>query len=163
VNVLSFEDKYGIEEFLRREAHLLDERRFREWLDLFTDDAEYVIPLTEAVQGDVGAAGHPIVKDGKDMLLARVLKDETGFNHAETPVSMTCHLVSNIVVDESAKEDAEVRSAFIVRQARKLRDEAWWVGRRRDLLRRVDDQWRIAHREITLDTTLLPRGISIFF
>jgi 3-phenylpropionate/cinnamic acid dioxygenase small subunit len=163
VTVLSFEDKWRIEELLRREAHLLDERRFREWLDLFTDDAEYVIPLTEAVQGEVAPAGHPIVKDNKDMLLARVLKDETGFSHAEIPTSMTCHLISNIVVDESAKEDAEVRSAFIVRQARKLRDEAWWVGHRHDLVRRVDDQWRIAHRVVTLDTSLLPRGISIFF
>lgn len=161
--MLSFEDKYRIEEVLRREAHLLDERRFREWLDLFTDDAEYVIPLNEAVQGDMPPAGHPIVKDGKDMLLARIVKDETGFNHAEIPTSMTCHLISNVVVDESPKEDAEVKSAFIVRQARKLRDEAWWVGHRTDLFRRVDDRWRIAHRVITLDTTLLPRGISIFF
>ncbi|MFC0862333.1 aromatic-ring-hydroxylating dioxygenase subunit beta [Sphaerimonospora cavernae] len=161
--MLSFEDKYRIEELLRREAHLLDERRFREWLDLFTDDVEYLIPLTEAVQGDVAPAGHPIIKDDKDMLLARILKDESGFSHAETPTSMTCHLVGNIVVDESTEEDAEVRSAFIVRQARKLRDEAWWVGRRKDLVRRVNDQWRIARREITLDTTLLPRGISIFF
>lgn len=161
--MLSFEDKYRIEEVLRREAHLLDERRFREWLDLFTDDAEYVIPLNEAVQGDMPPAGHPIVKDGKDMLLARIVKDETGFNHAEIPTSMTCHLISNVVVDESPKEDAEVKSAFIVRQARKLRDEAWWVGHRTDLFRRVDDHWRIAHRVITLDTTLLPRGISIFF
>jgi 3-phenylpropionate/cinnamic acid dioxygenase small subunit len=50
-----------------------------------------------------------------------------------------------------------------VRQARKLRDEAWWVGRRHDLIRRVEGQWRIAHRVVTLDTSLLPRGISIFF
>lgn len=161
--MLSFEDKYCIEELLRREAHLLDDRRFREWLELFTDDAEYVIPLNEALQGDVPPAGHPIVKDSKEMLLARVLKDETGFSHAETPVSMTCHLITNIVADESPKEDAEVRSAFLVRQGRKMRDEAWWVGHRTDLLRRVDDGWRIAHRVINLDTTLLPRGISIFF
>jgi len=161
--MLTFEDKYRIEELLRREAHLLDDRKFREWLELFTDDAEYVIPLNEAVQGDVPPAGHPIVRDSKDMLLARVLKDETGFSHAETPVSMTCHLITNVVVDESPKEDAEVRSAFLVRQGRKIRDEAWWVGHRTDLVRRVDGGWRIAHRVINLDTTLLPRGISIFF
>jgi hypothetical protein len=46
---------------------------------------------------------------------------------------------------------------------RKLRDEAWWAGRRRDLLRRVDGGWRIARREVLLDATVLPRGISIFF
>lgn len=161
--MFTLEQKLDIQEFLHREAHLLDERRFRQWLDLFTEDAEYLIPLTESTQGNVAAAGHPIVKDSKEMLLARVMKDETGFSHAETPVSMTCHLISNIIVDESSSEDAQVKSAFIVRQARKLRDEAWWVGRRTDQLRQVDGTWKIARREIVLDTTLLPRGLSIFF
>lgn len=161
--MLTFEDKYNIEDLLRREAHLLDDRKFREWLDLFTDDAEYVIPLNETTQGDVPPAGHPIVKDSKDMLLARILKDESGFSHAETPVSMTCHLISNVVVDESSTEDVDVRSAFVVRQGRKIHEEAWWVGHRADRMRRVGGKWRIAHRVITLDTTLLPRGISIFF
>src|SRR5205085_356998 len=30
-----------VEQFLYREARLLDERRFNEWLDLFTDDVRY--------------------------------------------------------------------------------------------------------------------------
>src|ERR1700736_5089021 len=30
-----------VEQFLYREARLLDERRFREWLELFTDDVRY--------------------------------------------------------------------------------------------------------------------------
>src|SRR5438105_13723694 len=30
-----------VEQFLYREARLLDERRFHEWLDLFTDDVRY--------------------------------------------------------------------------------------------------------------------------
>jgi 3-phenylpropionate/cinnamic acid dioxygenase small subunit len=30
-----------IEEFPYREAELLDERRYEEWLDLFTEDARY--------------------------------------------------------------------------------------------------------------------------
>ena len=56
-----------------------------------------------------------------------------------------------------------MKSGFIVRQARKLRDEAWWVGRRHDRLRRVEDRWLIARRCIYLDATVLPRGVSIFF
>lgn len=157
------EQKQEIEDFLHREAHLLDERRFREWLDLFTDDAEYLIPLREHVQGDVEAAGHPIIKDDKNMLMARIRKDETGFSHVEIPTSMTCHLVSNIVIDDAHDGHVNVKSSFIVRQARKLRDEAWWVGRRHDLLRTVGGDWRIARRCVYLDSTILPRGISIFF
>ena len=160
----TWEQKREIEEFLYREVHLLDEHRLEEWLDLFTDDAEYVVPLREHVQGDVEPAGHPIMKDDKLMLTARVRKHATGMSHVETPRSMTTHLVTNVLVEEGRSPgELEVVSNFLVRQARKLRDEAWWMGRRRDRLRRVDGRWKIARREVLLDATVLPRGISIFF
>ena len=162
--MLSLEQKREIEEFLYKEAYLLDEHKYDEWLDLFTDDVEYLIPLTEHVQGDVAPAGHPVVKDDKLMLQMRAAKHQTGLSHVETPQSLTGHLICNILVEEGEKPgELDVRSSFVVRQARKLRDEAWWVGRRRDLFRRVNGGWQIARREIRLDSTVLPRGISIFF
>lgn len=151
-------------EFLYREAQMLDDHKLDEWLALFTEDTEYVVPLREHVQGDVEPAGHPIIRDDKQMLMARIRKDDTGISHVEIPRSMTTHLVSNVTVDEgSIAGEYTVRSNFVVRQARKLRDEAWWVGRRTDTLRRVDGAWKIARREVMLDATVLPRGISIFF
>ncbi|HXG36306.1 MAG TPA: aromatic-ring-hydroxylating dioxygenase subunit beta [Dehalococcoidia bacterium] len=162
--MVTLEQKREIEEMLYREAHLLDEHRYQEWLELFTDDVDYVIPLREHLQGEVPPAGHPVVKDDKIMLTARVKKHETGFSHVEVPKSMTCHLVTNILVEEGPSADeVEVVSSFIVRQARKLRDEAWWAGRRRDLMRRVDGQWKIARREVILDAPIYPRSLSIFF
>jgi 3-phenylpropionate/cinnamic acid dioxygenase small subunit len=160
----NWELKWELEDFLSREAHILDEHRLEDWLDLFTEDAEYLVPLREYLQGDVEPAGHPVIKDDKQMLMVRVRKDATGYSHVETPVSMTCHLISNVVVEEGPDPDeVEVLSSFTVRQARKLRDEAWWAGRRRDLMRRVDGGWKIARREVHLDSTVLPRGIAIFF
>lgn len=161
--MITADEKRDIEEFLYREAYLLDERRFDEWLDLFTDDVEYVVPLREHVQGAAHPAGHPIVKDDKRMLAARIRKDATGVSHVEIPASMTCHLISNVFVEENSNGALSVFSSFIVRQARKLRDEAWWVGRRQDQFRKVDGHWKIARREVLLDATVLPRGISIFF
>lgn len=163
--MLTTEDRREIEQLLYREAHLLDEHRFREWLDLLTDDVEYLMPLTEHTQGKVAPAGHPVIKDDKPTLMARVAKDETGFSHVETPTSMTCHMITNILIegDNGNSDEVTVKSTFMVRQARKLRDEAWWVGRRHDRLRRVGDQWLIARRCIYLDATVLPRGVSIFF
>ncbi|QIV79813.1 aromatic-ring-hydroxylating dioxygenase subunit beta [Mycolicibacterium frederiksbergense] len=164
ITTSKWELKLEVEDFLAREAHLLDERRFEEWLDLFAEDAEYIMPLKEYVQGDVAPAGHPIIHDDKDMLRVRLAKDATGYSHSELPASMTCHLLSNIVVDEVPDcTDVLVRSMFTVRQSRKLRDEAWWAGRRIDRLRRFDGSWQIARREILLDATILPRGLSIFF
>jgi 3-phenylpropionate/cinnamic acid dioxygenase small subunit len=159
-----WEIKREIEDFLAREAHLLDDRRFDEWLDLFTEDAEYVMPLREYTEGDVEPAGHPIMHDSKDVLQVRVRKDATGYSHTETPPSMTCHLVTNIVVDEiPGSAEIQARSAFSVRQTRKLRDEAFWAGRRTDRLRRVDGSWKLSRREVLIDATVFPRGVSIFF
>jgi len=36
----------ALAEFVYREARLLDEKRFDEWYELFTDDARYWMPLT---------------------------------------------------------------------------------------------------------------------
>jgi hypothetical protein len=70
-------------------------------------------------------------------------------------MSMTCHLVSNVIVDEISDSDGvEARSAFLVRQTRKLRDEAWWAGRRIDRLRRTDGSWKLARREVLVDATV---------
>jgi 3-phenylpropionate/cinnamic acid dioxygenase small subunit len=38
-----------------------------------------------------------------------------------------------------------------------------FAGRRRDDLRKVDDQWRILSRTVILDYINLPRVISILF
>jgi 3-phenylpropionate/cinnamic acid dioxygenase small subunit len=162
--MVNWELKREVEELLAREAHLLDERRFDEWLNLFTDDAEYLVPLREYVEGEVEPAGLPVIRENKDGLLLRVRKDATGFSHTEVPASMTCHLITNIVVDEIPNSDeVEARSAFAVRQTRKLHDEAWWAGRRIDRLRRTNGSWQIAHREVCMDATVYPRGVSIFF
>ncbi len=83
--MLSLEQKREIEEFLYKEAYLLDEHKFDEWLELFTDDVEYLIPLTEHVQGDVEPAGHPVVKDDKLMLQMRAAKHQTGLSRVEIP------------------------------------------------------------------------------
>ncbi len=39
------QDPQAIEAFLVHEARLLDERRFEDWLDLFTDDGWYWVPI----------------------------------------------------------------------------------------------------------------------
>lgn len=162
--MVSLEVHHEIEQLLFREAHLLDRHDYKEWLDLFTDDVEYCLPLTEYVQGDASPAGHPVIKDDKTRLMFRVAKDDTGYSHVETPKSLTCHIVANVLVEEIPETfDLRVYSTFLVRQARKLRGEAWWAGRRNDLIRPIDGEWKIARRDIELDSAILPRGISVFF
>jgi len=84
---------------------------------------------------------------------------------AEDPPSRTRHLITNIEVEpgESASE-VKVYSNFIVYRSRAETEQDFYVGTRRDVLRRVAGSWRIAGRKVILDqNVLLAKNVSIFF
>ena len=158
-----------IEHFFYSEARLLDQGRFHEWLDLFTDNVQYWMPTRDIVQGgtgqeDEGGLVFHYLDENKASLLLRVKRLDTGIAHVEVPPSLTRHLISNIIIQETNRpNELVVHSNFIVFQSRKEREQAWFVGEREDRLRKVDGQWKIAQRKIVLDHPVLPRTLSIFF
>lgn len=160
-----------IERFLYREALLLDERRFEEWMELFADDVHYWMPVrrdnpqTPGGSEFAGPGELAFFDDTKDTLVRRVAKIRTGLAWAEEPPSRTRHLITNIDADEGGA-DAEVHaySNFIVYRTRLETKQDLFVGRREDVLRRDGDSWRIARRKILLDMTVLfADNLSIFF
>ncbi len=157
-----------IEQFFYSEARILDQGRFHEWLDLFTDDVWYWMPTRDIVQGstgqeDEGGLAFRYLDENKTSLLMRVKRLDTGMAHVEVPPSLTRHLVSNVIIQETDRpNELVVRSNFIVFQSRKEKEQAWFVGEREDRLRKAGDQWKIAQRKIVLDHPVLPRTLSIF-
>jgi 3-phenylpropionate/cinnamic acid dioxygenase small subunit len=172
-----------IEQFLYREARLLDERRFGEWLDLFTDDVRYWMPVRStryprrskaiAVLDPDRHEEEELAKDGelgifdesKETLCRRVARLDTGMAWAEDPPSRTRHLVSNVEVKPGDHEgEIKVYSNFLVFRSRGETEQDFYVGARRDTLRNVDGAWKIARRTIILDqNVLLAKNVSIFF
>ena len=160
-----------IEEFLYREADLLDERRYEEWLELLTDDVRYWMPLARNVQfGDEGREWTRELHDlawfdeGKTTLTQRVQQIMTGIHWAEEPASRVSHLVTNVTLLDVAPAEVTVKCRFLVYRNR-LHDETdLLVGKRRDVLRRGERGWQIARREIFLDqTVLLAKNLTMFF
>jgi len=162
--------QYEIEQFLYREARLLDQRRFSEWLALFADDATYAMPigdpdprLEESVP-DRTALGLPAGDYDRAFLALIVQRLEASQTYAERPPSVTRHLIANVQVEDGdTADEARVRSCFAVFQTRPGRFEQTFYGERADRLRRVDGAWRIVHRSVILDHSPLPRAISILF
>ena len=57
-----------------------------------------------------------------------------------------------------------VYSNFLVYRSRGETEQDFYVGGRRDLLRRVGGAWKIARRRLVLDQNVLTaKNISIFF
>ena len=107
--------------------------------------------------------------EGKETLTRRVRQIQTGIHWAEEPVSRISHMVSNIrliEVNPSTAEPAEValKCRFLIYRNRVETETDILVGKREDLLRRVDDQWKIARRKIVLDqNVLLTKNLTFFF
>jgi 3-phenylpropionate/cinnamic acid dioxygenase small subunit len=160
-----------IEEFLYTEAELLDARRFEEWLALLTDDVRYWMPMRRNVR--LGEQERENTREQQDMnwfdegkatLTQRVQQLLTGVHWAEEPLSRVCHMVSNVQVVQVALPEVTVTCRFLVYRNR-LQDETdFFVGKREDVLRQVDGQWKIARRQIILDqNVLLAKNLTLFF
>jgi 3-phenylpropionate/cinnamic acid dioxygenase small subunit len=168
--------KDDIEQFLYEEAELLDERRFEDWLELLADDIRYWMPMRRNVKfGELDREftreGHDInwFDEGKDTLVRRVKQILTGVHWAEEPLSRICHSVSNVQIlkaTPSMSQPAEVtvKCRFLIYRNRVETETDILVGKREDVLRNVDGQWKIAQRKIILDqNVLLAKNLTFFF
>lgn len=169
--------KADVEDFLYQEADLLDRRCFKEWLALLADDISYFMPIRRNVKFGQHAAkentrlgeGISWFDEDKWTLTKRVEQILTGVHFAEEPLSRICHMVSNVQLVDVKGEPSEatevgVRSRILVYQNRVEHETYVFVGRRNDVLRRHDGEWRIAKREILLEqNVLLAKNLSTFF
>jgi hypothetical protein len=93
-----------IEDFLYLEADLLDQRRFKEWLDLLAEDLVYFMPIRRNVKFGQHAErentkqgeGISWFDEDKWTLGKRVEQILTGVHYAEEPLSRVTHMVSNV-------------------------------------------------------------------
>jgi 3-phenylpropionate/cinnamic acid dioxygenase small subunit len=163
-----------VQQALYFEAELLDKRRYHEWMDMLADDIHYWMPLMRTVISRdsarleiADAQAQSYFDDDKDMLKQRVAKLDTGFSWSEDPPSRTRHLVTNIqlkeVRDASAGLEVDIECYFFVYRTRLDSDTDYWVGRREEMLRKTDGQWKLAKRHIFLDQVVLQsKNISNF-
>ncbi|MCC8972331.1 3-phenylpropionate/cinnamic acid dioxygenase subunit beta [Bradyrhizobium brasilense] len=169
--------KADIEDFYYHEADLLDDRRFRDWLELLTDDISYFMPIRRNVKFGQQAArentkrgeGISWFDEDKWTLTKRVEQILTGVHYAEEPLSRITHMVSNAQIkgarpDIDAAHELDVTSRFLVYQNRVEYETYIFVGRRNDALRLTDTGWKIARREILLEQNiLLAKNLTTFF
>ncbi|MCU1373695.1 MAG: 3-phenylpropionate/cinnamic acid dioxygenase subunit beta [Actinomycetia bacterium] len=166
-----------LEQFVVREARLLDEGRLEEWLELFTPDAHYSMPNTEyRYRGTEPSIYDPArmahFDDTVEDLGRRVQRFSSPHAWAEDPPTRHVHLIGSIEIDPPGEGSFwRVRSAFISVRGRSGRDEDWLAGRRDDLLEASGPQapgaplgrLHIHRRVVTLtQSTLLAKNLNVF-
>ena len=140
-----------IEQFLFLEARLADEGDYDGWEALWTDDGVYWIP---ANGDDIDPATQmSIIFDNRSRIALRVRQLKHDKRHSQNPRSRLRRLLSNVeVLDDDADGDTIVGANFIVYESREA-GTTIWGGRNEYRLRRVEGQWRMAHKKVMLVTT----------
>jgi 3-phenylpropionate/cinnamic acid dioxygenase small subunit len=133
---------------LEREARLLDQLRFDEWLALYTPECLYWVPTTP--EGGDPRREVAISFDDRRRMEDRIFRLRTGYAWSQAPRSRTVRMISNVEVFATGREEVRmVRSNLLISEFRVdgTRYLSGWCGHR---LVQHGGQWRIAVRQVNL-------------
>lgn len=152
---VSYEDA---RELLFREAALLDDWKTIEWAELFTADAEYLVPSTDDPDGRPGVSLH-LIHDDRVRLEQRAVRLQKRTAHAEYPHSRTTRLISNIRVSDEEGGAARIDCTFAVYRAKRDTLDIYPGRAIYIVVREADNQLRIRRKTAILGIEeLRPQG-----
>lgn len=143
-------DTRTIERFLYREAELLDDLKLQNWLELFDEGAEYLVPTNNAPHADPASALF-VINDDYRRLAGRVKRLQSRDAHAGYPHPRTRHLVTNVRAERVDAVTVQVRANFVV-HAFKVGRQHVFVGEYHYVLRDgCDGNYSIRQKRVILD------------
>jgi benzoate/toluate 1,2-dioxygenase beta subunit len=149
--------KEALHAFVLREARLLDERRFQDWLALFAEDGVYWVPTRPDQASPHEALS--LVYETRALLAIRVERLLRPDTHVAIPPPRTLHQVGGIEV----LSEEEVRSTLVMAQWR-AGETRWFAARVLHRLRPGPDGVRMVLKRVDLIDSEAPhRGLVVPF
>ena len=140
-------DRHQIENFLYREARLMDEHAYDEWLSLWAEDALYWVPCNE---DDIDPQRHvSIIYDNRPRLEDRIERLKSDAAYAQDPKSRLRRVVSNVEIEEEDNGEVTVYANFNLTELRRSRQDTF-AGRTIHKLRPQDASFKIAYKKVLL-------------
>jgi 3-phenylpropionate/cinnamic acid dioxygenase small subunit len=104
--------------FVLREARLIDEKRFDEWYELFTDDAFYWVPLGPGQTDPL--AHNSLAYEDKLLLKLRIERLKLPSAYSQKPASRCLHVMQTPEIERSddARGEIVTRAPFIYTETR---------------------------------------------
>ena len=147
---------------LEREARLLDQLRYDDWLSMYSPECIYWVPSTP--KGGDPRREIAVMFDDRRRLEDRVYRLRTGFAWSQAPASRTVRLITNVEAFTTASDDARMlRSNFLISEfwGNETRLLAGWAGHR---VVRDGGGWKIQAKQVNLiDCDQSIRNPSIVF
>lgn len=154
-------------QFLVDESYLLDAQAYENWLELFTDDVHYIMPVRVTTALGAGfdtSPGMAHFDENKYSLSRRVARFLTEHAWTEDPPSRLRHFITNVRTFATEKPDhLIVDSAELLFRSRGDVNEATLVSCGREDLLRFECGWKIARRTISIDESVIRmQNLAIF-
>ncbi len=144
----AIELQHEVEQFLYRQADLLDSRKWQEYVDLFAEDGVYWVPADPAHTTWEGVPA--IFAEDRNLMTVRMKRVLHPDAWSQRPAWGTNHVVSNVVLQKrSPNGDVEVRSRFHMMELRRD-DVRHFAGAYTHRLRRTSDGYRIVLQRVDM-------------
>jgi len=153
-------------ELLYQESSALDQRKWDQWLDLYTEDAVYWVPAwrnEDEQTSDPNSEVSQIYHDSRTGLEERVMRVTSGKSVTAMPLPRTTHFITNVVVTKADEAAIQVAANFMVQLFQPQRG-AHYVNFGDYELRLVKggELWLIAAKTIHLKNDLVPALIDFY-
>ena len=153
-----------VEDFLYREAALLDDWKLDEWEALLTDDAAYYVPPNDQLEGDHRSTLFLVRRRPRAHPPAHGRGLGKNPNcHAEFPRSRTRRMISNVRIVGVDGDLVTVAANFVCYRYRRYERIREYVGGYRYILQRTGDSFRIKERRVLIDAHELGTLGSVSF
>lgn len=133
---------------LEREARLLDQHRYDDWLKMFTPECAYWAPGRP--EGGDPRTEIAVIFDDRRRLEDRIYRLRTGYAWSQAPRSRTVRLVTNVEAFATADADRRMaRANFLINEFwdDEVRLLSGWCGYN---MERSGDGWLIQAKQINL-------------
>jgi 3-phenylpropionate/cinnamic acid dioxygenase small subunit len=138
-----------VEAFVLGEAKLLDERRFRDWMGLFTPEGTYWVPAVVGQTSPFNQAS--LFYDDHDLMTTRVNRLEHSKIHIQSPKSHTLHHVGRVLVEAADEKTGEyLATSTLIMVESRADSQRFFAGRQYHRLRRDADGFRIIQKRVDL-------------
>src|SRR4051812_36358261 len=143
-----------VEQFLYRQAELLDGKHWQAWIDCFAEDGVYWMPITPA---QTEWEGSPSIF-AEDKLMMEIRKGRVTHPNAwsQAPQWATNHVVSHVAVESSDASGLVVRSRFHMMELRRDDIRHFGGSYRHTLVRDAGGALRIRLQRVDLFNSQAP-------
>jgi benzoate/toluate 1,2-dioxygenase beta subunit len=162
-------DLQAVTQFLYREAALLDDKRWQDWLALYTDDCFYWVPSVVGQKDPIETVS--LYAEDRMRMEMRIIRVTHPRAFSQDMPTRMSHVVGNVMLERdparvdggvAPQADLVVRSTAHILEFRR-EDQRMFGGSVWHWLRRTGGDWKIAMKRIDLVNCDAPmEGIQLF-